>query len=169
MAAGGGRAVKRQNKQKEKLRSSALNLATATATSTTLRQRRPGCSVLRRWRVRGIQSARGCGCELTGTDEVPVISDGAELARDTSLDVLGPLGDLELATLLQVFGVSLDEGVPTDIADGKTGHLEFPQTHTQTARMTVSGRHTNTTQSNTRAQSRYSAVQCVCKTHLGRI
>ena len=67
--------------------------------------------------------------------EVPVILDGTEFASDTSLDVLRPLGELELATLLQVLGVCLDEGSGADIADGKTlGHLEIARDQTERER-----------------------------------
>ena len=56
----------------------------------------------------------------TGAAEVPVILDGTELAGHTSLDVLGPFGDLEFAALLQVFGVRRNECVATDIAHSET-------------------------------------------------
>lgn len=54
----------------------------------------------------------------TSTNENPVRVIGTELARDSSLDHVNPLGKTELASLLQVSSVLLDEEVSSDILHG---------------------------------------------------
>lgn len=56
-------------------------------------------------------------CDGGGTDVVPVITVGSEVLGDGGLDKVGPDGELEFVTVLQVLGVGGDEGLGRHIAD----------------------------------------------------
>lgn len=57
----------------------------------------------------GIRGANGCQVLLTSVDVEPVRVIGSKLFVGASLDNVDPLGDLKLASALEIGGVGLDE------------------------------------------------------------